>query len=67
MARLPEKREILIDEIEEVGAEATLRTEYGYVVSIQAYAASYETGLFILHEYLDELGYDDKIRKVNNG
>jgi hypothetical protein len=67
MARgLPERGEILIDELRNytrVGSRAALLTEEGYIVWIIAPSMTKETGDMILHEYLDELGYDGDIRK----
>lgn len=58
MSRIPAMGEIHISKLEDGGAKARLRTEHGYLVSIEAPANNYESGYFILSEYLDELGYD---------
>lgn len=63
LRHIPSGNEILIDNPEGGRMRATLLTENGYIVSIVAYAIYKESGEFILHEYLDELGYLDNDRK----
>lgn len=67
MARLPQQGQIIIRESDEGGALAVTLTEEGYVVRIDAPASSYESGFFILSEYLDELGYDDEGCRIVEG
>lgn len=58
---------IQIEEAVGGGACARLYTDTGYVVYIYAPAENYDTGLFVLDEYLDELGYDNEtVRKYGS-
>jgi hypothetical protein len=62
----PEAGEIYLDSFQlgvGRGKRAILRTKGGFIVWIVAPCMAEETGEFIIHEYLDELGYDTEVRK----
>jgi hypothetical protein len=64
---IPFGGQVVISELDTGGAKALVNTEHGYLVRIEAAAHSYESGYFILSEYLDELGYDDEGCRIVEG
>jgi hypothetical protein len=63
MDAIPKQGDIYIDKVpESEDARAVLRTEHGYVAHIIIPHVIHEAALGTLHEYLDELGYDDTSR-----